>query len=113
MSYRQQWQGYRIRNLLFWFFFLGFILGLVSIFIFSPLSHSYGVVIVVASLWIIALAITGFYKTRWKCPRCHQPFQQWQAGNPTAIGNKCMHCGLPKWAENNNPDEDVKALEPS
>jgi uncharacterized membrane protein len=101
MSYRQQWQDYRIRNFLFWFFFLGFILGFVLIFFLSPLLASYKIVlVVVAILWTAALAVTGFYKTRWKCPRCQQPFQQWQPGNPAAIGNKCMHCGLPKWAEN-------------
>jgi len=79
--------------------FLGFILGFVLIFFLSPLLNSYKVVVVVAILWTAALVITGVYKTRWKCPRGHKPFQQWQAGNPAAIGNKCMHCGLPKWAE--------------
>jgi hypothetical protein len=99
MSYHQQWQDYRIRNFLFWFFFSGFILGLVLIFFWSPLLASHKIVVVVAILWTAALAVTGFYKTRWKCPRCHQPFQQWQPGNPTAIASKCMHCGLPKGAE--------------
>jgi hypothetical protein len=113
MSYRQQWQDYKIRNFLFWFFFLGFILGLVLVFFLSPPLASYKTVIVIAILWTAALAVTGVYKTRWKCPRCHQPFQQWQPGNPVAIGNKCMHCGLPKGAERNDPDEDVNALKPT
>lgn len=113
MSYHQQWQDYRKRSYLFWFFFLGFVLGLVLIFFLSPLLHSYKVVVVAVVLWTAALAVTGVYKTRWKCPRCHKPFQQWQAGNPVAMGNKCMHCGLSKWADNNNPDEDGKALKPT
>ena len=113
MSYRQLWQDYKIRNFLFWFFFLGFILGLVLIFFPSPLLASYKVVVVLTLLWTAALTVTGFYKTRWKCPRCHQPFQQWQPGNPVAIGNKCMHCGLPKWAEDDDPDGEVKTLKPT
>src|SRR5437773_11226068 len=101
MSYHQQWQDYRIRGFLFWFAFL--IPGIILICILlTGFLYSSVVIVVVAILWIVAVALTGIYKTRWKCPRCHQPFQTWQPGNPTAIGIKCMHCGLPKWA---NPDE--------
>ena len=104
MSYHQQWQDYRIRGFLFWFAFLTYIPGIILVSIpLTRLLHSdkgkIGVIGVVAILWTVAVALTGIYKTRWKCPRCHQPFQQWQPGNPTAIASRCMHCGLPKGAQ--------------
>jgi len=102
MSYHQQWQDYRKRGLLFWFFFLSFI---PAVALTGLLLKSIGAAVVAAILWAVAITVTGIYKTRWKCPRCHQPFQTWEPGNPAAIGISCMHCGLPRRAE---PDEDRK-----
>jgi hypothetical protein len=46
----------------------------------------------------------------WACPRCGQPFHQavrkfgrW--GNP--VPRRCLHCHLPKWAEQ-DPDPNLK-----
>jgi hypothetical protein len=99
MSYRQQWRDFRIRSFLFWFVFLTWVGMFVASIYLLNLLYSGTVIAAVLVLWTAAVAITGIYKTRWKCPRCHQPFQQWRYYNPFAIATKCEHCGLPKGAE--------------
>jgi hypothetical protein len=99
VSYHQQWQDYRKRSYRFWAVFLTFIPGVALIGIpLSRLLGSDGVVFVVAMIWMAAFAITAVYKSYWSCPRCNKPFfQKWWYHNPLA--GRCVHCGLPKWAE--------------
>ena len=43
---------------------------------------------------VVALARAGSFQ----CPRCHHAFfYTWYLSNPLA--RRCLHCGLPKWAE--------------
>ena len=112
MTYQQQWRDYKVRRIMFWFAFLTYIPGIIVISVLLTLllrpDQAIGLVVigVVAFVWTVAVAVTGVYQTRWKCPRCHQPFQKWRYYNPTAIAWQCEHCGLPIGAA---PDEPVKS----
>jgi len=64
--------------------------------------------------WVVLLvrflSVSGEY-VDWSCPRCGKPFHatvhagfiRWR--NPFA--RRCVHCGLPKWAES-DPDPKLK-----
>src|SRR5262245_10047254 len=83
-------------------------------FIASPIANSWrpiGLLLFLA--WIIVLIMlfsTLFKIGSWACPRCGKPFQRVQRtfsnwSNP--FTGKCLHCGLPKWAET-DPDPKLK-----
>ena len=57
-------------------------------------------------VWFVAFAVVGYIKTNFTCPRCGELFfhkfdaRPWRRSyqhNPFA--RRCMHCGLPKWAD--------------
>ncbi len=59
-----------------------------------------------ALVWMVAFAVIGYQRGNFRCPRCGELFFQkfddrswrmsWQH-NPLA--RRCLHCGLPKWAQ--------------
>jgi len=59
-----------------------------------------------ALVWMLVVAVVGYQKWNFACPRCGEMFfrkfdarpsrRDWQH-NPFA--RRCMHCGLAKWAE--------------
>ena len=69
----------------------------------------------IAFVWMIVVAVAGYQKSNFLCPRCGKPFfrtfddRPWRADwqrNPFA--RRCMHCGLPKWASR-DPDGEAKS----
>jgi hypothetical protein len=56
----------------------------------------------VAICWIAASVVAGVRAAWFPCPRCGKPFfASWWYRNPFA--RKCVHCGLPKWANSQMP----------
>jgi amino acid transporter len=98
-SYPEAWRDYRRRRNLFWAIFLTYVPGVATIAV--PLSSAFNTdvpVFVIAALWMMAFGISGVYVQLWRCPRCTRHFFcKWWYRNPLA--SKCVHCGLPKWAE--------------
>jgi hypothetical protein len=45
----------------------------------------------------------GFWALDFRCPRCRKTFyMKWMAGDP--FTRHCLHCGLPIWAEEEEPE---------
>ncbi|MGI8788312.1 MAG: hypothetical protein ACR2HG_11185 [Pyrinomonadaceae bacterium] len=111
MSYKEKWDDYKKRSRIYWFAVMVFVVALaiglpLAVTKFSPtLFYVYLSALGAAGF---AISVFGFYQTHWKCPRCGQPFFR----RPDWLGKifynlfarRCMNCGLPKWAEN----DDVK-----
>lgn len=62
--------------------------------------------VVIVVTFLVALTQHGY----WPCPRCGKDFHHKSSGvhnhnNPFA--NRCVHCGLPKWAMS-DPDQKLK-----
>ena len=99
MSYGAQWKEYERRKALF----LGSVfLSLALILLIGvPLAiwlDSGVPVFITAILCIAAVIGTANYRSNWKCPRCGKAyFWKWTGHNPFA--SKCVHCGLPKYAQ--------------
>ena len=97
--YRRQWQEYKRRNRIFWCVFLTYVPGVLLIG--YPLSRLFGsdtVIWVVAISWMVAFLIAQTYLSNWKCPRCGKRFLQ-RRWSTNTHARKCLHCGLPKWAQ--------------
>ncbi len=120
MLFHEQWQDYRRRSRVYWLAQMVFVLALA---VGLPLAVSrFPAALFYVYLFALggagfALNVYGYYRSFWKCPRCQKPFfrsPSWRGTMMYPIFTRhCMNCGLPKWAENNNPDEDVKALKPT
>jgi hypothetical protein len=105
--YSAAWRRYRWWN---WAFWLVFVLYLPAL---AFASHALGwsrdggnAIVVAAFVWMAAFAAIGYRKWNMACPRCGKLFfrrfddRPWRADwrhNPFA--RRCMHCGLPKWAD--------------
>jgi hypothetical protein len=89
--------------------FLSYMPGVLAIFfaIGLPLSALTGTKpdyfgFAIASCWIAVCVVTGWRVALFSCPRCHKWFfATWWYRNPFA--RKCVHCGLPKWANSEPP----------
>ena len=46
-----------------------------------------------AVAWTVAFAAAAFYRSRFRCPRCHARFFRHDK-----FARACAHCGLPQWA---------------
>lgn len=115
MSYKEQWNDYKKRIRIFWSIVLVFVIALA---IGLPLAVTY---LSAALYYVYLFAVVGaglglniyrFYLSFWKCPRCHKPFFR----KPGLVGKimysyfarHCMNCGLPKWAQDDAPDKNIK-----
>ena len=97
-SYSAQWVDCRRRDILFWTVVLTFIpAGVLIGGTFARLFHSDLAIGIVGGTWMVAFVVTHFYRTSWKCPRCHKPFFHgfWYY---KILAEKCVHCRLPKYA---------------
>ena len=63
--------------------------------------------------WVVLLFrfffISGEY-VYWSCPRCGKPFHyvaRWYGRWSNPFAQRCVHCGLPKWADT-DPDPKLK-----
>ncbi len=98
-SYKLSWDDYRKRSAIFWTVFLSYVPGVWLIG--GALSGLFGSdrsYFITAIAWMVAFALSHFYRMSWGCPRCGRAFfMKWWYGN--SFAQKCVHCGLPKWAE--------------
>ena len=109
--YREAWEDFRRRRrrtiivLAGWFVLLAGIgvLGRVSP---SAQRRAAPVALAYAAL----MAAVGLHWSSWRCPRCGRRFALRQKGQPRA-GGACIHCGLPRWAED-DPDRPAAPARP-
>ena len=101
MAIPNPWDEYRRRRNLAWFAFLAyvpvcFVVAVLSMRLFSTFTPAFAVAIA----WMIFSVIAGNLALRFPCPRCGKWFfaKWWYHNN---FARKCVHCGLPKWADPN------------
>jgi len=47
-------------------------------------------------LWLL---IANYRSTKWRCPRCGEPFFRRGFLRTDIWAQECVHCGLPKWTD--------------
>ncbi len=107
-DYAAAWREFRKRRLIFWAIFLGYIPGVLIIWIAIglPVSALTGIkpdyfFYPIALCWLFMFLIASLRVGLFRCPRCHKWFfATWWYHNPFA--RKCAHCGLPKWADSDS-----------
>jgi hypothetical protein len=55
-------------------------------------------------LWIIAFLIVTYRLGAWICPNCKKAFLSYKTHRINLLTNKCVHCGLPKYASSDTPN---------
>jgi Zn ribbon nucleic-acid-binding protein len=105
------WQEYRKRRNLVLFAFLGympvvFLIGVVAIRLFHTTTPFY----VTAFGWMAFYAVAGFRFQTFKCPRCRKWFfiRWWPP--PNLFVQRCVHCGLHKYASVSGQNLDMERL---
>ena len=103
-DYSANWQAYRKLRNLWWLVFLAYTPGAMAIallgnYLFGSFSLGYAA----AMVWIVAFVILGTRLNTWPCPRCGKWFCATWWYSKSFFARKCVHCGLPKYA-NSNPD---------
>jgi hypothetical protein len=99
-GYPRSWGDLRCRDLLFWFFVLSYVPGMVLIIVLVNDFHRsvpehLGTYFSVA--WLAGFAGASFYHQNFRCPRCHGFFfrrVQW----PETGACKCVNCELARGA---------------
>jgi hypothetical protein len=99
-EYTKNWQRYRKLRNLFFAIWIGYI---PAVGVFTMLvSKAFGTVtpgFVFAGMWMVMFAVTGVRLSTWKCPRCGKWFAATWWYNKGFFARKCVHCGLPKFAD--------------
>ena len=98
-TYRSGWRDLRRRNLLFWFFVLSYVPGMlliiVSLRFFGPdIPERIGTYFSVA--WLAGYVGASLYRQKFRCPRCHQLY--FRRGRLVENGRRCTNCNLALWA---------------
>ena len=93
------WRACQLRERLLVGLLLGYVPGVLVVGVsLNKLVGSGIPVFLVAVGWMFALAFAGIALKTFPCPRCGKHFfRSWRYHNTFA--RKCVHCGLPKWAE--------------
>src|SRR6266404_2381794 len=76
-EYSRSWHDLRRRELLFWFFVLSYVPGiLLIIFVVNVFEHDLPEHIgtYFSGAWLAGFAAASFYRQNFRCPRCHQFF---------------------------------------
>jgi hypothetical protein len=98
-QYLTSWRDLRRRELLFWFFVLSYVPGiLLIIVIVNVFEHDFpehlGMYFSVA--WLAGFAGASLYRQSFRCPRCHQFFfRRYVLVDPDS--RNCKHCNLARW----------------
>ena len=99
-GYAQSWGDLRRRDLLFWFFVLSYVPGILLIIVLVNDFHRsvpehLGTYFSIA--WLAGFAGASFYRQSFRCPRCGQLFfRRMRLIEPSA--RKCMNCNLARRA---------------
>ena len=87
------------RELLFWFFVLSYIPGiLLIIVIVNVFEHDVPehIGMYFSGAWLAGFAGASFYRQNFRCPRCHQFFfRRYVLVDPDS--RNCKHCNLARW----------------
>jgi hypothetical protein len=98
-EYQESWQEYRKLRNRFFIILLSFPPGAMFIaYVFSWAFHTLIPGFVAAFVWIAAFLVTGIRLQLWPCPRCGEWFSATSSYNKSFLARKCVHCGLPKFA---------------
>jgi len=98
MSYENQWEEYRKLSKQFLWAWIGYLPGMAVIGIsISRFIETETPVIIIAVIWLCVCAVTAVRLGLWKCPKCGNRFALKGLYRNSAT-DKCLHCGLPKWA---------------
>lgn len=97
--YAAAWRQYKRRRATFWLAYLG---GFAALFLATSLyvnltGRPANWLSPFGLLLLLLYAVTAIRLTRWKCPRCEQPFHLLGIYR-NCFSRRCLHCGLPKWA---------------
>jgi|SRR5256885_2721527 len=110
--YAESWRDYRRRVRFFFGNWLGgFVFIAVMMFLVTTLVNALDIpalrqavpvlFFVLGFAWLGTFVVTSIRLGRWRCPRCSKPFfSSALVSNPLA--RRCLHCGLPKWAEDSS-----------
>lgn len=98
------WQSYRYWARLRWILFFGMIVWFFAVAIVSEaIGHwnrniGHGAYFAGMGAWMLPLLYANWRANNFRCPRCNQYFFRtlWYYNG---FARKCVHCGLPKWAD--------------
>jgi hypothetical protein len=95
-KYLRSWRDLRRRDLLFWFFVLSYVPGIlliivvVNVFEHDAPEH---IGIYFSAAWLTGFVGTSLYRQNFRCPRCHQFFfRRYMVVDP--YSRSCVHCNL-------------------
>ena len=95
-QYLTSWRDLRRRELLFWFFVLSYVPGiLLIIIIVNVFEHDAPehIGIYFSSAWLAGFVGTSLYRQNFRCPRCHRFFfRRYMLVDP--YSRNCVHCNL-------------------
>ena len=98
-QYLTSWRDLRRRELLFWFFVLSYVPGiLLIIIIVNVFEHDLPehIGMYFSAAWLAGFAGTSFYRQSFRCPRCHQFFfRRFMFVDPQS--RSCVNCNLARW----------------
>jgi hypothetical protein len=105
-EYQENWQRYRKLRNLYFVIWLGYI---PAVYVFTVLmSKAFGTFFpsfVFAGIWMLMFAATGARLSTWPCPKCGKWFSVSWWYNKSFFARKCVHCGLPKFADSDTGNE--------
>jgi len=98
-NYLRCWRDLRRRELLFWFFVLSYVPGiLLIIVVVNVLDHDAPehIGIYFSAAWLTGFVGTSLYRQNFRCPRCHQFFfRRFMLVDPQS--RSCVNCNLDRW----------------
>lgn len=107
-NYEAAWEEYRRKRMLYWIVWAAFIpvILFANSFPAMPLPKSIDARLVFFVLWGIVWIIAGNNIRLWRCPRCHNHFHRiWLGLGGTVLTQRCVHCGLRKFATTDDEEE--------
>jgi hypothetical protein len=99
-EYPQSWGDLSCREILFWFFVLSYVPGMLLIIVLVndfPLSVPEHLGTYFSVAWLAGFAGASFYRQSFRCPRCGQLFfRRMRLIEPSA--RRCVNCNLARRA---------------
>ena len=98
-TYQRSWRDLRRRELLFWFFVLSYVPGILLIIVIAnifehDLPEHMGMYF--SGAWLAGFAGASFHRQNFRCPRCHQFFfRRFMFVDPES--RSCVNRNLARW----------------
>ena len=99
-KYLRSWRDLRRRDLLFWFFVLSYVPGiLLIIVVVNVVEHDAPehIGIYFSAAWLAGFVGISLYRQNFRCPRCHQFFFR-RFRFVQSYTRNCLNCNLACWA---------------